>query len=138
MSTINERFTEIRKMTGLTLAAFGAKIGYDQSTVSRVERGKPPYEGRADDRYIIAVSRAYNVCEVWLRTGEGPMYIEHPSSGDPSEERVRWALSLFSQLCQEDQEKILEIARELVRVGEKKNAVAETAADSAVPRRRAS
>ena len=119
MSNINERLAMVRKLAGLTLAAFGERIGYDQSTVSRVERGKPPYEGRADDRYIIAVSRAHHVSETWLRTGEGEMYAVPPGE-DPDESRVRWALGLFSQLTPAGQRQVLQIAREIVRVGEEK------------------
>ena len=137
MSNINQRFREVREDQGLTLAAFGEKIGYDQSTVSRVERGKPPYEGRADDRYIIAVSRAYDVSEEWLRYGTGPRKPSTPES-DPEEARVRWALSLFRQLCPEDQERIVAIAEEIVRVGKKKNADAGPADAAGEIRRRKS
>ena len=135
--TIHERFKAIRKAEGLSLARFGERIGYDQGTISKIENARPPYDERINEKIILAVIKEYRVCEVWLRTGEGPMYIEHPSSGDPSEERVRWALSLFSQLCQEDQKKILEIARELVRVGEKKEIdLVETDAPAEIRRRK--
>ena len=63
--------------------------------------------------------KEYHVSEEWLRTGEGSMYADPPET-DPEEARVRWALSLFRQLCPEDQERIVAIAEEIVRVGKKR------------------
>lgn len=112
MSTINSRLNAIRKEKGLTLAAFGARIGYEQSTVSKIERGKHPYENRVDDRYILAVSREYNVSETWIRTGKGQKMISTKS--DEDEIRVRWLRTLYDQLDEEEKRRILAFAITLV------------------------
>lgn len=138
MMTINERLKELRKQRKKTLTEFGRPIGYNNSTVSMIELGRPPYDKKVDDRYILAVCNVYGVREEWLRTGEGSMYADPPET-DPEEARVRWALSLFRQLCPEDQERIVAIAEEIVRVGKKKNAEAGPAdAAGEIRRRRAS
>lgn len=135
--TINTRFKEVRKTEGLTLARFAERIGYEQSTISKIENARPPYDERIDDKIILAVVKEYHVSEEWLRTGEGSMYADPPES-DPEEARVRWALSLFRQLCPEDQERIVAIAEEIVRVGKKKNADAGPADAAGEVRRRKS
>lgn len=126
MSTIHERIKELRKTLGKTLTAFGKPMGYEPSTISKMENARSPYDDGIDERVILVIAKHYAVSEEWLRTGEGPMFIS-PSTPetDPEEARVRWALSLFRQLCPEDQERIVAIAEEIVRVGKKKNADAE-------------
>ncbi|MBR2586718.1 MAG: helix-turn-helix transcriptional regulator [Thermoguttaceae bacterium] len=120
--TIHERISSLRKTLDLTLSAFGAPIGYDGSTISKMENGRAPYTNGVDERVVLAIARQYQVSEEWLRLGTGPMFIESSApETDPEEARVRWALSLFRQLCPEDQAKIVEIAREIVRVGGEKN-----------------
>lgn len=137
MTTINDRLKMIRKHLGLTLVEFGGRIGYNNATVSMVENRKKTYDKKIDDRYIKAVAHAFGIREEWIRTGEGPMDAEPPET-DPEEARVRWALSLFRQLCPEDQERIVAIAEEIVRVGKKKNAEAGPADSAGVVRRRKS
>lgn len=140
METINERLKLLRKHLNKTLAEFGRPLGYHNATVSQIERAHPPYDKKVDSRYIKAVANVYRVREEWLLTGEGPMNADPPES-NADEARVRWALSLFEQLCPEDQAKIVEIAREIVRVGEKNSAEVDAGTDAGrdnieIPRRK--
>ncbi|MBR2584390.1 MAG: helix-turn-helix transcriptional regulator [Thermoguttaceae bacterium] len=137
METINDRLKMLRKHLNKTLAEFGKPLGYHNATVSQIERAHPPYDKKVDSRYIKAVANVYRVREDWLLTGEGPMEADQPES-NPEEARVRWALSLFRQLCPEDQERILTIAEEIVRVGRGKKAETESPDAEIVDRRRKS
>ena len=137
--TIHERIRSLRKTLDLTLSAFGAPIGYDGSTISKMENCRAPYTNGVDERVVLAIARQYQVSEEWLRLGTGPMFIESSApESDPEEARIRWALSLFRQLCPEDQERIVAIAEEIVRVGKKKNAEAGPADSAGEIRRRKS
>lgn len=69
---MNERIRQLRKALGLTLEAFGEKIGLTRSAVSNIENGH-----RQPTKQVVAfICREYNVNMNWLRTGEGEMFIE--------------------------------------------------------------
>lgn len=113
MSTINERLKEVRKWNKLSLAKFGASIGYHKATVSRIENSLPPYDGRADDRYILAVARTYNVSEHWIRTGEGdPDATVTPA--DASAMRAQLVISMYRELSPKNQAMLIELAKALI------------------------
>ncbi len=63
----NERIREIRKELGLTLEEFGARIGMNKSSLSKIETGK----NGTTDQTIKSICREFDVNEVWLRTGIG-------------------------------------------------------------------
>lgn len=67
MDTIGERIRAIRKEKGLTLIAFGDKIGISNPAVSNIENGKT----NPSNQTILAICREFGVDEVWLRTGVG-------------------------------------------------------------------
>lgn len=69
---MNERIRKIRKDAGLTMEAFGEKIGMVKSSVSQIESGK----NGASDTAVKMICTVFNVDEHWLRTGEGEPYIE--------------------------------------------------------------
>ena len=69
---MNERIKEIRLFFGLTQVEFGRKIGVKQSAVTGYENGnRQPL-----DTVITSICREFGVNEEWLRTGEGPQFIE--------------------------------------------------------------
>ncbi len=68
---MNERIKEIRKVMQLNQTEFGERIGVKQGTVAGYENGsRTPL-----DAVITAICREFNVSEVWLRTGEGEMFV---------------------------------------------------------------
>ena len=69
---MNERIKEIRLYFGLTQVEFGRRIGVKQSAVTGYENGnRQPL-----DTVITSICREFGVNEEWLRTGEGPQFIE--------------------------------------------------------------
>lgn len=68
--TINDRIKSIRINQGLSQAKFGARIGANRDMVNNVENRR----SNANDLYIKAICREFNVSEIWLKTGEGEVY----------------------------------------------------------------
>lgn len=69
MAEINERIKVLRERLGLTQTALAEKINRAPNTISQYEKGK-----NIPDRTILDICNAFNVNEVWLRTGSGEMF----------------------------------------------------------------
>ena len=70
METINQRIKAVLEASGLTKTAFAKRINLGQSFISQLCSGfKQP-----SDRTIRDICVAFNVNEMWLRTGEGEMF----------------------------------------------------------------
>lgn len=69
---MGERLKELRKTLGLTLEAFGEKVGVGKSSISRLEKGT----NNLTEQMILAICREFNVNEEWLRTGNGEMFLK--------------------------------------------------------------
>lgn len=67
---MNDRIRELRKALKLTLEEFGARIGMNKSSVSKIETGK----NGTTEQTIRSICREFRVNEVWLRTGDGEMF----------------------------------------------------------------
>ena len=72
MSTINERFRELRKTLGLSQVKFGTPIGLTRDEIKNIEYDKTSPR----DITIPIICREFNVSERWLRTGEGEMFVQ--------------------------------------------------------------
>ena len=70
--TQNERVKEVRKTLGLTLEKFGDRLGIKKAAVSKIEKG----ENSLTDANIKAICREFSVDYMWLKTGEGEMFVE--------------------------------------------------------------
>lgn len=68
---MNERISQVRKSAGLTQEKFASRIGLTRNFVWMIEKG----ERIPSDRTIADICREFNVSEVWLRTGEGEMFV---------------------------------------------------------------
>lgn len=118
---MNERIRQLRKALGLTLEAFGEKIGLTRSAVSNIENGH-----RQPTKQVVAfICREYNVNMNWLRTGEGEMFMDLDSDDEISayvgkvlndEKAVyqRKLLLFFSRLSPEFLEKLEEEAKRIL------------------------
>ena len=73
---MNERIKELRLSLGLTLDAFGERIGIGKSSVSKIEKGI----NGTTDQTIKSICREFNVNEEWLRTGQGTMFRQDSQS----------------------------------------------------------
>ena len=67
---MNTRLKELRKMLGLSQAAFSAAISYSQGYYSEIEKGKKPLLPRG----INLICQIYNVNPVWLQEGRGDIF----------------------------------------------------------------
>lgn len=69
---MNNRIKELRKELDLTQDEFSSKIGLSRNFIAQIETGaKNP-----SDRTISDICREFNVNEEWLRSGNGPVFIE--------------------------------------------------------------
>lgn len=73
---MNARIKEIREVKGLSQADFAEMLNLKRNSISLIEVGKR----NPSDRTILDICNTFNVSEEWLRTGEGEMFIETPSS----------------------------------------------------------
>lgn len=69
---MNKRLKEIRKYLGYTQKKFAELLGVTQSAVSWTEIGGHTVSGQ----FIRALVTQFNVNEDWLKTGDGPMFLE--------------------------------------------------------------
>lgn len=76
MSTINDRFKEIRQDHGLSQEELGIKIGLSKSGISNIENGTR----NVTNKHIKLLCSAFPINEEWLRNGTEPKTIETPSS----------------------------------------------------------
>ena len=67
---MNNRIKKLRKDQGLTLEAFGARIGVTRAAVSNIENGR----SNPSDQLILSICREFGVNEQWLRQDRGEMY----------------------------------------------------------------
>lgn len=87
---LKDRIKEVRKSVKLNQSDFGAKIGVKGNTVGNYELGlRSP-----SDAIIFSICREFGISEVWLRTGEGEMYL--PKS------RSEQLISFFSDILKMD------------------------------------
>ena len=99
MESINDRIAKCIDASGLTKSAFAEKINVGQPFISQLNSGKK----NPSDRTISDICREFNVNEIWLRTGEGEMFIQM----DKDEE--------FDRLCTEIQMSDDEFIKDIMR-----------------------
>ena len=72
MYNIGRRIGTIIESLDIKKVQFADRIKVDQSYISQLVSGKR----NPSDRTIADICREFNVSEVWLRTGEGEMFID--------------------------------------------------------------
>ena len=92
MNGIGERISQIIEMNHIKQVEFAKRIGVDPSYVSHLTSGKR----LPSDRTISDICREFGVSEVWLRTGDGEMYL--PKS------RSEQLVSFFSEILKKDED----------------------------------
>ena len=75
---MKDRIRKVRKEAQKTQAEFAESLGLKQNTIATYEMGR----FMPSDRTISDICRAYNVNEVWLRTGEGEMFVQRSREDD--------------------------------------------------------
>lgn len=75
--TIQERIKELRKnMLGLSMEAFGEKLGVQRSAVNRWEKGV----NNIPESMLKAICREYHVNYFWLTEGDGEPFVDLPET----------------------------------------------------------
>lgn len=83
-----QRVKAVRKELGMTLDAFGKRVGVTKTAISNIENGARCLT----DQMLLSICREFGVNETWLRTGAGEPFIP-PSR---SEEMGRLVKSLMA------------------------------------------
>lgn len=83
-----QRVKAVRKELGMTLDAFGKRVGVTKTAISNIENGARCLT----DQMLLSICREFGVNETWLRTGAGEPFMP-PSR---SEELGRLVKSLMA------------------------------------------
>lgn len=83
-----QRVKAVRKELGMTLDAFGKRVGVTKTAISNIENGARCLT----DQMLLSICREFGVNETWLRTGAGEPFMP-PSK---SEEMGRLVKSLMA------------------------------------------
>lgn len=70
---MGERIKELRTVLGLTQQQLADSLGIKRNTIAKYETGR----GDPIDAVVSLICKTYNVNEKWLRTGEGPMFLDY-------------------------------------------------------------
>lgn len=88
MSTINERFREVRKSLSLSQDDFAARANRTRSEISNIEYNKTSPK----EEVIKAVCSAHGISETWLKSGEGEMLLP------PLDEETEYISALLDEV----------------------------------------
>jgi transcriptional regulator with XRE-family HTH domain len=80
MQNVIKRFIIARKHLRLTQADLATSLGFKQSYISNIEKGR----NEVTSNIVIAMYRLYNISPEWLITGQGSMishFVHDPSGG---------------------------------------------------------
>ncbi len=105
------RIKAVRKALHLSQREFGERLGVSRDVISNIEYGRVPPK----ELLIRHICELYNVHELWLRTGEGPMFDKTPKNSRKAEE----AVTIFQSLRPEFQDYALEQIRKLSELQKK-------------------
>ena len=67
---MQSRIKILRSELGLSMSAFGARVGVGSSSIAKIETGV----NSPSEQTIRAICSEFNVRREWLETGEGDMY----------------------------------------------------------------
>ncbi|MDR1931157.1 MAG: helix-turn-helix domain-containing protein [Treponema sp.] len=106
--TINQRIKKLRKELKLTQNEFSAVITISSGQLACIETEKRI----VNNRTIKLVCDSFNVSNVWLRTGEGPVFEENKDT------KYTKLIVLFDTLKAQYQEYILSSITNLLKIQE--------------------
>jgi len=107
----------LRETLGLSMPAFGRKLGYSRDVIANIEYGRvEPKEVLLDH-----VCDIYGVNKDWLYDGTGPMFAE-----DAGDEKVREAAEIFRSLSFDLRELALSQLKSLQKLMKKKESAPST------------
>lgn len=119
MEHLSERISELIKVRGIKKTIFARTLNVSQAFVSQLCSG----ERVPSDRTIADICREFDVSEEWLRTGQGPMFVEktrdeeladffgHVLARDDFKQRL---LAALSRLDESEWAMLEQVARKLL------------------------
>jgi len=108
------RFREIRKELKIIQAEYAEIIGISRGLLSGLEKGRFPIT----ERNIKAVCKAYNVNEIWLKTGQGDMFNPFSDHVELRNDEEKELIRVFRKLAVETKHMVIEIIRKFMISGE--------------------
>lgn len=124
---LNERLKKLRKTLGLTQQEFADKIGSKRNTIAKYETNT----NTPSAAVISLICREFDVNEIWLKTGEGEMFVSltrdeeisrfvGETLSDESDTFKKRFISMLSALDESDWE-VLEKMVTLMQMQKKEN-----------------
>ena len=107
-TTIFERVKFVRKTLKMNQKDFGKMIGLTQTSLSMIEVGT----NILTEKNIKLICATFNIREEWLREGKGKIFNDSPY--------VKELTDILGDLTPDTQKALLLIAKELLRVEQKK------------------
>jgi transcriptional regulator with XRE-family HTH domain len=102
-----DRLITLRKALGLSQRKFAERLGIKANAVSMIELG----HNSLTEKNIKLISMVFRVNEIWLRTGEGEIFVSSPYETE--------FLTIFRSLMPETQEALLQLGRRLLETQRK-------------------
>jgi len=112
--TVNQRVKKLRKKLNLTQNEFSAVITISSGQLACIETEKR----NVNERTIKLICDSFNVNNEWLRTGDGPIYM------DDKDARYTKLLALYNTLKPQYQEYILASINSFIKMQENDKAQA--------------
>lgn len=119
MEKLNERIQELIQALGISKTAFAKQLDVSQAFVSQMCTGA----AGPSSRTITSICREFDVSEEWLRTGQGPMFVEKSRDEELAEffgkviardDFKRRLLSALSRLDKSEWAMLEQVARKLL------------------------
>jgi transcriptional regulator with XRE-family HTH domain len=98
------RLIELRKNNGPTQARFGNLLGLSDGTISMIEAGLRPIT----EKHIKLVCGTLGINEIWLKTGEGPVFTEEI----PGQKQL---LDIFRQLSPKNRQMAINVIETMLK-----------------------
>lgn len=129
MGTVAERIIQAVDALAISKSEFARKINVTPAYISKL--GKFP-DSVPSDRTMADICREFNVSEVWLRTGEGEMFVERSRDEELSaffgglmngqSDFTRRLISVLSRLDESEWELLEKMAEKLMAELQKEKA----------------
>lgn len=108
---VNKRICQIRTNLGLSQVKFSAIIAISSGYIAGIETGRI----KVNDRLIKLICSSFNVSEVWIRHGEGNMFLETL----PDDSRFRNLVNTVKGLPPKYQEFLFNVLDMLLKLKDK-------------------
>ena len=119
---MKDRIKAIRKQLNYTQQEFSDRLGIQRNAIASCEVGR----SELSDAVIALICRTFDVNEVWLRTGEGDMFIQRTRedeilsflgdlAGGKGSDFQRRLVSVMAQLTKEQWDFLEQMAHDIVK-----------------------